>query len=255
MHKRLLFPLITCLLISTTTPAKGQEVQAVAELLTPDTDICENGTLNIQIRFDDSYEAPFNAQLTIYDTETGVMLEESEFINYYPSNYYNNYTYQHSIHVGQNFNGEGLRIIISKVIDGEGIVFLPESGLIKGETLVNLYKRPGDYSAGDDQSLCGLSAELQATVGGASTAIYWEAADGLTFDDPQSATTRVSAALPNTYNLVFVQENGPCMVSDTLDLTLKGQPQAQLFSDSEICGSGQAEFTATLQGNGPWSLT
>lgn len=254
MHKRLLFPLITCLLISTTTPAKGQEVQAVAELLTPDTDFCENGTLNIQIRFGDSYEAPFNAWLTIYDTETGVMLEESAFIkNYYPSDFDNNHTFaaEKQIHYPGTTK---LRIIISKVIDGEGIVFLPESGLIKGETLVNLYKTPGGYSAGDDQSLCGLSAELQATVGGASTAIYWEAADGLSFSDPQTAATQVSANQPGTYGLTFVQENGPCRVSDEMTLTLLGQPSAALYSDSEICGSGQAEFTASLQGNGPWKL-
>lgn len=254
MHKRLLFPLITCLLISTTTPAKGQEVQAVAELLTPDTDFCENGTLNIQIRFGDSYEAPFNAWLTIYDTETGVMREESEFIkNYYPSDFDNNHTFAAEKQIDYSGTTK-LRIIISKVIDGEGIVFLPESGLIKGETLVNLYKTPGGYSAGDDQSLCGLSAELQATVGGASTAIYWEAADGLSFSDPQTAATQVSANQPGTYGLTFVQENGPCRVSDEMTLTLLGQPSAALYSDSEICGSGQAEFTASLQGNGPWKL-
>lgn len=254
MHKRLLFPLITCLLISTTTPAKGQEVQAVAELLTPDTDFCENGTLNIQIRFGDSYEAPFNAWLTIYDTETGVMLEESEFIkNYYPSDFDNNHTFAAEKQIDYSGTTK-LRIIVSKVIDGEGIVFLPESGLIKGETLVNLYKTPGGYSAGDDQSLCGLSAELQATVGGASTAIYWEAADGLSFSDPQTAATQVSANQPGTYGLTFVQENGPCRVSDEMTLTLLGQPSAALYSDSEICGSGQAEFTASLQGNGPWKL-
>ncbi|HHU57904.1 MAG TPA: gliding motility-associated C-terminal domain-containing protein, partial [Bacteroidales bacterium] len=129
-----------------------------------------------------------------------------------------------------------------------------ESGLIKGETLVNLYKTPGGCSAGDDQSLCGLSAELQATVGGASTAIYWKAADGLSFSDPQTAATQVSANQPGTYDLTFVQENGPCRVSDEMTLTLLGQPSAALYSDSEICGSGQAEFTASLQGKGPWKL-
>lgn len=255
MHKRLLFPLITCLLISTTTPAKGQEVQAVAELLTPDTDFCENGTLNIQIRFGDSYEAPFNAWLTIYDTETGVMLEESEFItDYYPSDFDNNHTYAAEKQIDYSGTTK-LRIIVSKALDrNDEYLYSPETGFIKGETLVNLYKMPGGCSAGDDQSLCGLSAELQATVGGASTAIYWEAADGLSFSDPQTAATQVSANQPGTYGLTFVQENGPCRVSDEMELTLLGQPAASLFSDSEICGSGQAEFTASLQGKGPWKL-
>ncbi|WP_088654418.1 gliding motility-associated C-terminal domain-containing protein [Geofilum rhodophaeum] len=255
MHKRLLFPLITCLLISTINPAEGQEVQAVAELLTPDTDFCENGTLNIQIRFGDSYEAPFDAWLTIYDTETGVMLEETEFItDYYPSDFDNNHTYAAEKQIDYSGTTK-LRIIVSKALDrNDEYLYSPESGLIKGETLVNLYKMPGGYSAGDDQSLCGLSAELQATVGGASTATYWEATEGLSFSDPQTAATQVSANQPGTYDLTFVQENGPCRVSDEMTLTLLGQPSATLYSDSEICGSGQAEFTASLQGNGPWKL-
>jgi gliding motility-associated-like protein len=56
------------------------------------------------------------------------------------------------------------------------------------------------------------------------------------------------------YELTFVQTNGVCNASDNVSVTLRGAPTATLSTDSEICGTGEAEIDFELQGFSPLTV-
>ncbi|MBK8555039.1 MAG: proprotein convertase P-domain-containing protein [Lewinellaceae bacterium] len=80
-------------------------------------------------------------------------------------------------------------------------------------------------NAGVDQSVCADSTLLQAAPG--PFAGQWELISGpaaLNFDQPQSATSAVTAAVTGTYQVRWVETNAICTAADTLEVQFNSVP-------------------------------
>lgn len=222
-----------------------------AEIITPDAAFCESGEISIQIKFNDSYDAPFDAGITIYGDKTGRLDSIPTFISsYFPSNNNNNYTFTAQRLISFPNDNE-IRIVITSGMDGDGEIYTPDD--MSGETIITLYRTPSSpFSAGSDIETCGLSATLNASAGAESNTYSWTDIAGGTFSDNSVTDPVFTAVTDGDYLLGFTQTNGVCSVTDQVSVKLNGQPSAAISTGSTICGTGDAEIDVTLQGYAPW---
>lgn len=244
---QLLFLLLTLLFFSAQISVQGQ---ILAEIITPDAEFCESGELIIEIKFGEEYEAPFEAYLSISNSE-GDFIEGWYVDPYYPSAHNDNYTYSQTKLFENRFGYGELTVTIDEARD-KNSNFSADN--VAGVTKVTLYQTPSSYSAGDDISTCGFSTLLNATPGSESNSYGWEPVTGSFFSDASIANPLFTADEDGTYELTFTQTNGVCSVSDEVSVTLWGQPSATISTDSEICGSGDAEINFEFSGHDPWTV-
>jgi gliding motility-associated-like protein len=253
MQSRLQFLslLIPLLFLSAPTTVQGQ---IMAEIITPDAAFCESGEISIDIKFGESFNAPFDAWIRISDSE-GVFKEAWRIENLYPSENDGSYTFstQKTFDASIDSYGYGdFLISIEKAIDGSNNEYSGDD--IAGTTTVSLFQTPTPQIVDDATPVCGLSKQLNATPGAESNTYYWEAVTGASFSDASLTDPLFTADEDGIYELTFTQTNGPCSASDVVSVTLWGEPSGSLSTESEICGTGEAEIHFNLQGYGPWTV-
>ncbi len=255
MQRRLqiLFLLIPLLLLAVHMPAKAQ---IMAEIITPDAEFCESGELSIDIKFGETFNAPFDVWIRITNSQ-GNLTEAWRIEDLYPSENGGSYTFKWSKTFDASIESYGYGdffIRIEKAIDGSNIEYSGEN--VAGTTTVSLFKTPSSpFSAGEDIAKCGLSTLLNATPGAESNSYYWDTVTGASFSDASITNPLFTAVEDGTFELTFTQINGACSFSDKVFVTLYGQPSATLSSDSEICGTGDAQIDFELSGYGPWGVS
>lgn len=250
MRYRILVLFLIMSLPSGFLKVKGQGV-VFAEIITPDIALCESGTVNIQIKFNEELDQPFDAGIEIRGMQSGRIDNRPIFISsYFPSDNDNNFIVSRSEMI--NFpDDETVSILIKSGQDGEATVYGPED--MAGETIITLYRTPSSpFSAGSDIDTCGLSTTLNASAGAESDTYSWTDIAGGTFSDKNITNPEFSAETEGTYSLVFTQTNGECSVSDEVDVVLYGRPSAAITTESVICSSGDAQIDLNLEGYGPW---
>lgn len=257
MRYRILVLFLIMTLPSGFLKVKGQGV-VFAEIITPDIALCESGTVNIQIKFNEELDQPFNAGIAVRGNND-VLIEDSPLFikEYYPSENDNNYTVTKSktIHLPIDFypGNNTLRIVITNGKDGNGILYGAED--MAGETIITLYRTPSaPFTAGEDIETCGLSVQLNATPGEESNTFLWDNIAGGSFSDNSVTDPVFTAVTDGDYLFGFTQTNGVCSVTDQVSVKLNGQPSAAISTGSTICGTGDAEIDVTLQGYAPWQI-
>ena len=110
--------------------------------------------------------------------------------------------------------------------------------------------------AGLDDSICGLSVQLQAvpSLGDGSWSKYTGSAT-LTFADSTNPTTQVTADQYGLCRLIWTENYGPsCIDKDTVEVRFTEQPIANAGPDGGICGyTYQLNATPSI-GKGSWSV-
>jgi gliding motility-associated-like protein len=106
-------------------------------------------------------------------------------------------------------------------------------------------------NAGPDVTSCGLSQALNAT--GNTTGGLWSGPPGVSFANPASPSTTVSATLPGTYTLVWTIDGSQgCGSTDTVLVTLVQSLAVVLSSTNAVCnGYCDGTANATVSGGTP----
>ena len=122
-------------------------------------------------------------------------------------------------------------------------------------TDVITYPYPTPY-AGEDDSICGLTYQLNATP--SIAAGHWYLLNGpgtASFSDNTSPTSDVTVSDYGSYEFVWREVNGShCMVEDTVKINFVETPVADAGNDVSVCGVS-AEISANPSvGTGTWSV-
>lgn len=114
---------------------------------------------------------------------------------------------------------------------------------------VNVDLSPTPSNAGSNQSVCGLTATLNANNPSIGTGT-WSQISGpgtITFSNPSSNTSSATASTFGTYTLQWNITNGICSSNSTVNITFDQQPTIpNAGNDDAICG-----LTYTLNGSSP----
>lgn len=108
--------------------------------------------------------------------------------------------------------------------------------------------------AGSAIDSCGLQAVLNASPDEISNNYHWESPTTGTITDVTNPNATYETPSIGDYTLTFTQENGACIVSDDINITLRGAPTATISTSSNVCGTSTQEATLDLEftGDGPW---
>ncbi len=221
--------------------------QYLAELLTPNKEICENEIIEIKIKF--TGNAPFDAKIQIWNNLTNVKIAEiiqvSNFTPVSDGIYTGTLAFSFNVYTPRV---DQIRIKLSEARSNPG----GWSTNVSGEALVTSYVMPTP-NAGNDANSCGYSIPLAATPGPQSSNYYWQSATG-NFMNITNPTTIFTSSIQGNFPINFIQTNGACQASDQVIVTLKGSPTGTISTTSKICETGNATLGVTLTGNGPWDI-
>ncbi|MCX7955348.1 MAG: PKD domain-containing protein, partial [Bacteroidales bacterium] len=104
-------------------------------------------------------------------------------------------------------------------------------------------------NGGPNISVCGLTAQLNATENPGDINTHWNPVPGITFSDINAPNPTITASSPGTYNLVWTITNSNGVTcSDTVTVQFKQKPTANFNVTSPICAGQNA--TATYTGSG-----
>src|SRR5690606_7408669 len=105
------------------------------------------------------------------------------------------------------------------------------------DVAVMFYNQPQSH-AGDDAMICGLSTSLSAAT---STGILlWQDQPGLTFSNPLSPYSLLTADGHGTYFVSLTETNGICTDTDTVEIQFISTPQ--ILNPQWECTGTDAEF-------------
>jgi gliding motility-associated-like protein len=111
--------------------------------------------------------------------------------------------------------------------------------------------------AGEDQTICGSSAELQGNIAVNGTGT-WSLVSGTgSVSDPVSAQVLVGGLLPGSSRFAWSIKNGPCTSSDTVNILVFSLPVVSAGTDTAFCPSTEAfRLSGSNSGNasGVWSV-
>jgi hypothetical protein len=127
------------------------------------------------------------------------------------------------------------------------------TGLIDEQTLVTVYQRPV-VNAGENQLVCGLSTNLEATLDNPANQNEWTYAGPGTLTWDEMDTTLVTADQYGDYTLFLTSTNGVCLVQDSMELSFIEPPNAVFTNTNEICSGESIDVSLILEGTGPWTL-
>ncbi|NPA35735.1 MAG: gliding motility-associated C-terminal domain-containing protein [Chlorobi bacterium] len=225
----LLFFLISFTLSSQTKP--------YAEILSNDTSICESGIARLKIQF--VGVSPFGIAYEIY--ENGVYVRtETEIDDPIFSE-----TWETDISVQTTTTIKIVRVYddtTEKPWDYPG-----NGNVVSGpEMNVTIYSRTSP-SAGDDiTAQCGYLANLDATPENENHICYWLDVTGGSFVDKTDPKTTFEADDRGDFTLYFVEENGACKDTASVNIELLGSPKAALSGDATICSTDDISDQITL---------
>lgn len=118
------------------------------------------------------------------------------------------------------------------------------------DTVTLVFSETPTPQAGDDESVCGLEADLNAIL---SSGVGEWSGSGVTFDEPGNPQTAVTADAFGAVTLTFTEVNGNCSSSSSLEITFVESPLAEAGIDQEICGLDAALNAVPSAGSGLWS--
>ena len=113
-------------------------------------------------------------------------------------------------------------------------------------------------NAGFDENICGLTYKMQATtsVNQLTWSVFQKPTTSATvvFGNPNLANTNVTVSELGNYTFVLDEINGSCKVSDTLKLSFRGKPTANLIEETCDAEATQYIVKVKLNGRAPYSF-
>jgi gliding motility-associated-like protein len=242
----------------------------VAELISQEIELCESGTINIQVRF--TGEQPYNARLRFSNRDNGA--SSIQWLKGGPADNIFDADLVDGVYTIENFlidpasRPRRLRVELIETFDNQ----IPKvwnsaqnreewpinggySGEdISGEMLITSYEMPTP-NAGIDIEQCGFTATLNATPGSQSTIWEWQPVVGGTLDDHTKPDATFTASQSGEFQLELKQQNGVCIISDYVTVKLNGAPTGIISTISEVCGAGQAIINIALSGQQPFDFS
>ena len=115
---------------------------------------------------------------------------------------------------------------------------------ISGEVIINLYELPTPHFEDETITACGETTQLTAIPGNQSETYLWSVENNLGVFDPNDEPVTNFTAPPrdDPYKIYFKQTNVECSTEISLNATLLGSPKGIILTNSEVCGSGEAEI-------------
>ncbi len=226
-----------------------------AEIISNDTSVCEIDTALLSVKFTGDQPFGFSFHTKRYFSN-GTLNEETEIERGPIYDYYWTKPFP-------NLNGlDSLIITITEVFDDNISPWNIGSGNpVTGERMKIIVDSVPVPSAGNDiSSLCGYAATLDASPEIATSSYYWSQTPDGTFDDPNDPKTTFEANTEGTFTLWFVEKNGACKDSASVNVELLGTPKAKVTGSATICStdSNPDEITITvdyLSHSSPYSYT
>lgn len=235
--------------------------QPSAELLTPNTEICENAVIDLKIKFTGSQ--PFGAYIEYRNNETNALIRTEQLSNneiFESDMVANVYTKQVMIDPASFSNARNIKISIVRVFDATiaDWSFSNTTGTTNtsGVAIITSYQKPTPAAMPFAES-CGYSIPLTATPGPFGDVYEWSTISGPStgsFSPANNPSTLFSASPAGTYRLQFKVINGVCQESVQFDLNLKGSPSGNISTTSKICETGKPTLNVSLTGTGPWDV-
>ncbi|MEZ5172667.1 MAG: gliding motility-associated C-terminal domain-containing protein [Bacteroidia bacterium] len=124
------------------------------------------------------------------------------------------------------------------------------------EVTIQCFAAPVQPEAGDDQSICSTTAQLNASEPVNGQGIWSVVSGAGLIADPESASTSVSNLQTGINVFRFTVSNGICAtVSDEVSIEVLSQPAANAGADQSVC-AGSATLNASLASgaSGQWQL-
>jgi len=113
---------------------------------------------------------------------------------------------------------------------------------ISGVIIYNIYEIPKPEFADIEITRCGESVEISAIPGEFGDTFSWSVENGTDNFSPDNEPVTTFTAVPSDdfYKIIFTQTNVECSTDTSIYVKLLGSPKAQISTDSEVCGSGEA---------------
>jgi gliding motility-associated-like protein len=212
--------------------------QKTAEVVSNDTSFCQAGLLEFKIKF--TGNAPFG--FVIKDQEGNMQVETNPIFE----NELVNGVYTHTFQVSTNKTYD-----LYEFFDNDNAPWTVNNGYktVSGSTSVSIDQRTNPNAGADVNLECGYVANLAATPEDPAHKHYWKASADGNFDEPNNATTSFTAHTEGTYTLWFMEENGVCTDSSSVNVQLLGSPKATLSGAATICSTDENPDNITLQVN------
>ncbi len=110
------------------------------------------------------------------------------------------------------------------------------------QVIVNSYPTP---NAGEDQAVCGLSAQLAAVQSIGSGIWSLDSGPGaVSFDDPALPDAAVTVSESGAYSFTWTENNSGCEDSDGMQIVFTASPEAQASNGGPYCEGEQIELFA-----------
>jgi hypothetical protein len=250
-----IYILFIFLLVSLNTPAQEAPY---AQIITAHQNFCETGETTVEFEIQFFGEPPFGI---VYKTP-GSTFEKNDPIH--TDNLDENYVWQASFRLrdvvpGESFITDTIELleVFDNTVDISGKSEWPrgtgQSISDQQETFTN-WAMPVPF-AGETIDSCGLSAILNTEpdqLPGSN--YYWQPPSAGSLHDESAPNTTFEASDKGTYSLIFIQENGACSASDTVEINLKGAPSATIETSSQACGTTTkaVDLNLSFWGDGPF---
>ncbi len=230
------------------------QTEPYAELLTTEINYCGELEVSIDLEIKFYGESPFAIDIQIPTKNS--FFEDYIFGEQLSSENVWNITYTFDFPVSEGAKNNTGTIELLEVYDNntgwgpnvDGVVLTGE------KTTFTNWAMP-EINAGSDIDSCGLAATLNATPDPLSDLYYWEQQAEGNISDVENVNAIFEAPSKNNYPLVFIQENGACIASDTVNVHLRGSPSATIATTDTVCGVSSQDITLDLTFNGddgPW---
>lgn len=112
-----------------------------------------------------------------------------------------------------------------------------------------------DTYAGEDQTICGMDAHLEA-VPDKGTGEWSTSAEDVTISDPADPESPVTAENAGDYVLTWTENNNGCENSDDVEITFISPPTLTFQKNRDtICQGDETSFEFEItENNGPWTI-
>jgi gliding motility-associated-like protein len=149
-------------------------------------------------------------------------------------------------------------------LNGQQIMSFPVNSLMPGNLTLTITDALGCSKTEDivipnqiatltlpsDTVLCSMSTVLTAQYD--AQQFHWTLQPGLTFQNPMSATSQVTAVNPIQYTIQATAQTGTCSVSDVINVTFNIPPQVEIELEDVSCYgqcNGSMQVTNAAPGN------
>lgn len=112
-------------------------------------------------------------------------------------------------------------------------------------------------NAGADQTICGLTTTLDATLDNSNSAGLWSAPSGLFLSSNSAEKASLTASTYGTYTLSWAENLNGCETRDSVSVTFLQEPVPDAGRDDSICGNmyqlsaNSSGFPGTWTSNNP----